>query len=444
MLQLQFNAPDAEAIERVIYNHRYDAVSIVVLLAWRAGLSRKEISDLTWEQVDFDAGLLRLPDREVPISPEMTEPLRKWRNHWERVCPYVAVSPLRRQRLAERSLSNIVRRALDEEGQEDVRLQDLRHDFIRRQLREHDWPYVLRITGLAVSTYRSGLHEIKAENSEGGSAPLELEPEEDPGEELKLWRVLQAERDTPAGIALWLSTRVGLRATEIVALTWDQIDFERKLLYLPNREEMEVKIPVSVCHVLEDEKARRRAVDDPHVLLSPRSRKPFTADWLTTLVRSALIRGGIENRTPRYLRMDPDREEENRKIFAYVDAHGFITRNEAMALLGLSEGQIYRRLSALTKAGKLDRVNTRYFQAGTVIPAEQRPEAIRRYLQENGAAFLQAITDYLQTGKRTTQRLLKNMVRSGQLTVLQNKKYDLMVEDEGLETSPEETEAALG
>ena len=172
--------------------------------------------------------------------------------------------------------------------------------------------------------------------------------------------------------------------------------------------------------------------------------KPLTADWLTTLVRSALIRGGIENRTPRYLRLDPDREEENRKLIAYVDAHGFITRNEAMALLGLSEGQVYRRLSALTKAGILNRVNTRYFHAGTVIPAEQRPEAIRRYLQENGAAFLQAIADYLQTGKRTTQRLLKNMVRSGQLTVLQNEKYDLTVEDKGLETSLEEAEAALG
>ena len=442
MLQLQFNAPDAEAIERVIYNHRYDAVSIVVLLAWRTGLSRKEISELTWEQVDLEAALLRLPDREVPIPSEMTDSLRKWRNHWERVCPYVAVSPLRRKRLVKETLSNMVRRALDEEGQKDVRLQDLRHDFIQRQLREHDWPYVLRVAGLAVSTYRSGLHEIKAESSGDESVPAEPElSEEGLGEELKLWRVLQSERGTPAGIALWLSSRAGLQVKEIAALTWDQVDFEGRLLHLPNQD---VEMSVSVCHVLEDEKAQRSPSDDPHVVLSPRSRKPVNATWLTTLVRSTLIHGGIENHTLRHLRMDPGREAENRKIFTYVDAHGFITRNEAVALLGLSKGQVYRRLSALAETGKLDHVGVRYYRAGTVILPEQRPEAIRSYLQENGAAFLQDIADYLQTGKRTAGRLLRNMVLAGQLTVLQNKKYDLPPGDKALETSLAEERAALG
>ena len=203
-------------------------------------------------------------------------------------------------------------------------------------------------------------------------------------------------------------------------------------------------MPVSVCHVLEDEKARRGAGDDPHVVLSPRSRKPVNTAWLATMVRSALIRGGIENNTLRHLRMDPDREEENRKIIASVDAHGSITRGEAMALLGLSEGQSYRRLSALAEAGKLDRAGARYYHAGTVILPEERPEAIRRYLQENGTVYLQDIADYLQTGKRTAKRLLRNMVRSGQLTVLKNEQYDLPPGDTGSEASLEEAEAALG
>ena len=196
--------------------------------------------------------------------------------------------------------------------------------------------------------------------------------------------------------------------------------------------------------MLEDEKARRAPGDDPHVVLSPRSRKPVTVAWLTTLVRSTLIRGGIENRTLRYLRTDPGREEENRKILAYVDAHGSITRGEAMALLGLSEGQIYRRLSALAEAGRLDHAGARYYRAGTVILPEQRPEAIRRYLEENGAAYLQDIAELLQTGKVTTQRLLRKMVRSGQLTVLQNQRYDLPPEDTKPETPREDARAAFG
>ena len=441
MRQIQFHAPDAEAIERVIDNHRYDAAGVVVLLAWRAGLSRKEISELTWEQVDLEEALLRLPDREVPVEAELRDCLRRWRERCERFSPYVAVSAYRRRRLAKETLSNMVRSALDEEGQKDVRLQDLRHDFIRRQLREHDWPYVLRVAGLAVSTYRSGLHEIKAESSGDGSAPPESEPGEDPGEELKLWRVLQAERGTPAGIALWLSTRVGLQVKEIVELTWDQADFEGRLLRLPDRD---IEMPAGVCHVLEDEKARRGAGDDPHVVLSPRSRKPVNTAWLATMVRSMLIRGGIENNTLRYLRMDPDREEENRKIIAYVDAHGSITRGEAVALLGLSEGQIYRRLSALAEAGNLDRAGARYYHAGTMILPEERPEAVLRYLQENGTAYLQDIADYLQTGKRTAKRLLKNMVRSGQLVILRNEQYDLPPGDADILASAEEAKAALG
>ena len=415
MLPFQYNPPDTAAMERALNKHRFDATGIVMNLAWRTGLSRKEICELTWEQVDFDAGLLRLPDREVPIPPEAEEPLWKWRKRCERFSPYVAVSPLRRQRLAKQSLSVMVRAALDEEGQKDVRLQDLRHDFIQRQLQEHDWPYVLRVSGLSVSTYRSGLHEVKP-----GKPEPEPKPRDDPGEDFKLWRVLQTERNTPEGIALWLSSHAGLQVKEIVALTWEQVDFERKLLHLPNRD---VELPVSVCHVLEDEKARRAPGDDPHVILSPRSRNPVTAAWLTTLVRSALIRGGIENRSLRDLRLDPVQEAENQKLIRYVEENGAITRREAMSLLELSQSQAYRRLTALVESGKLEHVNTRYYLAGTVMPFEYRDEAILGYLQENGPAYRQDIAAFLHLGNRTTARILKGMTESGQLMLMQDKRY---------------------
>ena len=417
MLPIQYNPTDAEAMERLIYKHRYDTVSIIVLLAWRTGLSRKEISELTWEQVDLDAELLRLPDREVPIPSEMKDSLQKWRNHWERVCPYVAVSPLRRKRLVKETLSNMVRRALDEEGQKDVRLQDLRHDFIQRQLREHDWPYVLRVSGLSVSTYRSGLHEMKQEET-----TFEPEPE-DPGEDFKLWRVLQAERGTPAGIALWLSSHAGLQVKEIVALTWEQVDLKRKLLHLPDRD---VELPVSVCHVLEDEKARRGQRTDLHVILSPRSHNPVTTTWLTTLVRSALIRGGIENRSLRDFRLDPVREAENQKIIRYVEENGAITREKAVSLLNLSRGQVYTRLAALVKGGKLEHVNTKYYLPGTVTPAEYREEAILGYLQKNGPAYRQDIAEFLHLGGRATGRILKGMTEAGQLMLMRDKRYLLL------------------
>ena len=422
MNQLQYHAPDATAMERLLEKHRYDATGIVVLLAWCAGLSRKEISELTWEQVDLDAALLRLPDREVPAETELRDCLRQWRSRCERFSPYVAVSPHRRKRLVKGSLSLMVRSALDEEGQKDVRLQDLRHDYIQRQLQEHDWPYVLRVTGLAVSTYRSGLHKMKA-----AQPPSEPPEQETSDEAFRFWRVLQDESGTPAGIALWLTSRAGLQMREIVALTWEQIDFEQKLVRLDSRT---LELPAGVARVLEGEKTKRTPEDDPHVILSPRSRKPVTIAWLTTLVRSTLIRGGLEDHSFRDFRLDPVREAEDRKILAYVEERGSITRDEAMKLLGLSDGQVYRRLSALTRAGRLDHVCTRYFLPGTVILPEQRPEAIRQYLRENGAAYLQDVAALLKTGKWTALNVLKSMARSEQLLVSQSKQYYLPPETE--------------
>ena len=413
MNQRNYHAPDAAAMERLLEKRRYDATGVVVLLAWRAGLSRKEISELTWEQVDLDAALLRLPDREVPVEAELRDCLSRWRSRCERFSPYVAVSPRRRRRLAKESLSLMARSALDEEGQKDVRLQDLRRDYIQRQLQEHGWPYVLRVAGLAASACRGGLKDG------GDEAPS---PREDPGEDFKFWQVLQAERGTPVGIALWLTSRMGLYVTEMVALTWDQLDFAAKIAHLPDRD---VAMPDSAARVLEEERARRGPDDDPHVLLSPRLRRPVTAVWLTTLARSALIRGGIGDRTLRDFRVNPAREEEKRRLMACVEEHGSVSRKEAAALLGLSDGQAYRRLTELVGSGRLTCVNGKYYRPGTVIPPEQRPEAICRYLEENGPAYLQTIADHLQVGKRTAARTLKSLTGSGRLTLMRDQRYSL-------------------
>ena len=42
-------------------------------------------------------------------------------------------------------------RPWNSEGQ-NGQLMDLRHDFVIRQIRDHDWPYAARVSGMAVST----------------------------------------------------------------------------------------------------------------------------------------------------------------------------------------------------------------------------------------------------------------------------------------------------
>lgn len=413
MAKSAFRQPNTEAVRRLLERHPSDATGVVVRLAWCAGLTRDEIASLTWEQVDLADGELRLKDRAVPLDEETAMCLRSWQERWGDTCPYVAISEKLRDRLAPQSLSRLARFALDAEGQEGVRLEDLRFDFVRRQLEEHDWPYVLRISGLSVTTYRNTLAQLSAE------PPVEAAPRDADGEEFRLWQVLQGEKESPAGLALWLSTQMGLRMNEIVALTWEQVDFDAETLRLSERE---VPLTRAVTHLLRDEQRRRAPEDDPHVILTPRTRKPLSVARLSTMVRTILIRGGVEDQSLRYLRKDTALSDERQKLAQYASEHGSISRGEAAALLGVSGGVAYSRLSELAFDGVLVRVNARYYPAGSVIAPEKQAEAIRDYLAQWGAAYCQDIADMLHIGKRTTARILKRMVERGEIVLLRREK----------------------
>lgn len=410
MRKESFRRPDAAAMERLLETYGPDPTGIVLRLAWRAGLTRREISALTWEQVDFEACLLRLGSREVPLEAETAEVLRRWSGRCARLGPYVAVSERFRRRLTPESIPNMVRKALDSEGQTAVRLIDLRYDYIRRQFETHDWPYVLRVAGISLTTYRNTM----AGMFRGGGA-REAGPLSASDEEFALWRIMQAERSSPAGVALWLSSRLGLRSDEICALTWDRVDFKEGLLRLPDRE---VALTVTVRHVLEEVFSLRRPGDDPHVLLTPRSHAPMDAGRLTTVVRAALIRGGIVNKTLSDFRRDLAWESERGTLLEHARAREGITRREAEELLGMSEGRAYARLSRLEAEGALVRVNDRYYPAGTVVPPDGREEAVRRYLSEHGPSLRREVEAYLRAGRHGTTALLRHMAEAGEIELL--------------------------
>lgn len=405
-----FRRPDGAAMERLLEENRLDPTGIVLRLAWRAGLTRREICALTWDRVDLEASLLRLPDREVPLEIETAETLRLWRERVGRLGPYVAVSERFRRRLTPESIPNMARKALDSAGQTAVRLIDLRYDFIRRQFETHDWPYVLRVAGISLTTYRNTMAGLFRD------APARAEkPPAAADEEFALWRVMQAERASPAGIALWLSTRLGLQSEEICALTWDRVDFDAELLRLPDRE---VPLTVTVRHVLEEAHALRRPEDGERVVLTPRSRAPMDAGRLTTVVRAALIRGGITDKTLRDLRRDSAWEAERETLIERARAKDGVTRREAEALLGMSEGRAYARLSRLEAEGELVRVGDRYYPAGTAPPPEGREEAVRRYLAEHGPSPRREVEEHLRVGRHKATALLKHMMEAGDVELV--------------------------
>ena len=96
---------------------------------------------------------------------------------------------------------------------------------------------------------------------------------------------------------------------------------------------------------------RRCLDDDPHVLLSPNSRRPVDQPRLSKLVRTALIRGGIEHVGLGDLCRQERREVDNARLLELAESQDAITRRDAMSLLNLSEAAAYERLRQLTVQG---------------------------------------------------------------------------------------------
>lgn len=134
------NRPDPEAMSRVL--EQAGPEGIVLRLAWQAGLSREEISALTWDQVSFLDNRLELPDRMIPLEGGAADgAVAAVGAKSGEIAPGGPLQP-GEDALAPESISRIARQALDREGQTAVRLMDLRHDWILRQLETQDWAQV--------------------------------------------------------------------------------------------------------------------------------------------------------------------------------------------------------------------------------------------------------------------------------------------------------------
>ena len=399
--------PDEAAMARLLEKHSDDVAGLVLRLVWWAGLKREEICALTWDQVDFEASLLRLGSREVPLEEELAQFLRRWEKGRRKGLDYVALSR-GRQPFKVSGIFAAARSAMNEEGLKNLRVYDLRHDYVRRQFAQRPWYEALRVTGLAVSTYRDALSG-KMGRAPEPAAPPERKSAAD--EEYRFWRILQTERDTPAGVALWLTNQLGLNLREISELTWEQIDLEGETLRLGERE---IALTAGTRRVLAEALAHRRPEDDPHVILSSWSHKPLDNARLAILVRDALVRGGLGEHRPQDFRKSVV-EDDLPRLMELVRAKGSISRAEAAEHLGLSMGQTYGRLRKLEEEGKLVLLKNRWYLPENAISRAGREEAILRYIAEHGPKTSQEIGEFIGLGKLTAAKRLSPMVKAGDL-----------------------------
>ena len=408
-----FKRPDPAAMERVLTRFPYSPEGAILRLAWLEGLSREEIAALTWDQVQFEDNALTLPDRTVPLAPSAEDCLRERHRLYAQRDPHVIISDRYQRPMPPESVSRLARTALDTEGQK-VSLKDLRQDFVIRQLQTHDWTYAARVSGMAVSTLRGSFSQYFQERQ---SAAPELPPDS----EYLLWRIVQQEGGSVVGLALWMGWKLQMQPGEIASLTWGQVDFDQNLIRLPDRT---VSMGSRLRRLLLDAWDRRKDPTEPRVFTAPTTGRPMDLSRLTTVTRTALIRGGLEHVNLRNLHTWVRQGDRAQLLMAQAEEQGWLTREAVMERLGVSKSTARQYLLELREAGRLVRVGTRYYPAGAVADPDDHLDIIRAYLQEHGTGRRQDFIRLLGLEPEQGTLLLRRLTDRGEL-VLTGRHYTL-------------------
>lgn len=420
-----FNRPDEAAMLRILERHPHSPEGAILRLAWLEGLSRSEITELRWDQVDFEGKAIQLPDRAVPLEPSTEACLRERHVRCALRDPHVVISERSKKPMPPESISRLSRLALDSEGQK-VNLMDLRHDFVIRQLQTHDWPYVARVSGMAVSTLRDAFSPYLTKPA----APENPLAQRDEAEYL-LWRVIQQEGSSPAGLALWMGWKLQMQPGEILNLTWSQVDLDRSLLRLPDRE---IPMGSRLSRLLGDVYDHRKDPAQDRVLLTPGTGKPMDLARLSTVIRTALIRGGLEQLSLGDLSRLSRRGSQRQTVLARLSAVGSMTREEVMDLLGISKSAALKLLNQLRQDGAVVRIGGCYYPAGSVVLPEDQSAAVTAYLAAHGTAVRKELAELLNLPPAQCTALLRRMADRGEL-LLTGKRYALPPQKKPLETN---------
>ena len=393
-------------MNRLLWKHKSDLAGVILRLAWRAGLKRDEIHDLLWPQVDFDGGLITLPERSIPMDENTATALGSWREQIsEKVEPleYVVTSPRTKERLTLNMISVTAQRALEKADIKNISLKDLRYDFIQRMREARGDRYAIKVSGMTANAYSKWL-EIPM------NEVVSHFVEDDTNYDARVWDLLMKNREGSVAIALWLSQQANLPYRQIVALTWDDINFDDGTFCVQNETHFLLK---EIISMLKKEKATRSMDDDPHVILSPTKKAPMSESALSVLLRDFMVKNGVGDVYVGDIKNRYRIDREVEQIRRFAEENGFISSRTATAKLGISRGVVYDRFQRLVDSGELVRAGKGYVLAEKYIPNELRMDAIAQYVTENGSTTISKTAEYLHISRDQAKQLLCDMEEKG-------------------------------
>ena len=417
MVSDETKRPDDAAMRRILERYSNSPEGMILRLAWLHGLGRKELNELTWDQVDFETGNLILPDRTVPIEESTAKCLADRYKNYSAVSPRVVIADRGKKPMTLENVSRLAKNALDSEGQ-NAALKDLRRDWILRQIEEKGWAYAARVSGMTVSSLRATFAAALRKNKSQTAAIPQMSEDET---EYTLWRIVQQEGSSAAGLAIWMCWKLGMQPGEIAALAWDQIDLQTGLIRFPDHD---VAMGARTQRLLSDVRARQKDAPTNRVFIAPATGNPIDQSRLSVLCRTAMIRGGLEGFSLRSLSVWAHNKQLEDVLLRAAEEQGYLLRDTAASLLHVSPGAAWEHLNRLSKAGRLTRVGVRYYPAGSTVAEADYLPILRAYLQKEGTAGRQALAEQLRIDPKQATHILKGMVDRGEL-VLEGKRYRL-------------------
>ena len=408
--------PDEAAMRRILDRYSDSPEGIILRLAWLEGLSRKELNELTWDQVDFETQNLLLQDRTIPLEPSVADCLQKRYEKYRTVSDRVLIADRGKKPMTPENVSRLAKNALDSEGQK-VSLMDLRHDWLLRQIEAHGWAYATKVSGLAVSSLRGQFGScLKGKQDQnfavsGGKDEVEY----------LLWRIVQQKGSSTAGLAVWMCWQLAMQPGEVAALTWDQVDFKTGHIHLPNRD---IDMGTRMQRLLGEVWDRQKPLNEPQVFVAPTTGHPIDLSRVSVVSRTAMIRGGLEHFSLRTLCSWAAAQRTGEILTAHAEKQGSLVREDVMKLLHVSENTAWTYLNRLADSGRLEKVGVRYYPKGSVVAPENQLVVIEDYLKKHGIGSRQAFVELLHITPHQATNILKHMVERGEL-VRVGKRYRL-------------------
>lgn len=236
-----------------------------------------------------------------------------------------------------------------------------------------------------------------------------------------LWRIVQQEGSSAAGLAIWMCWKLAMQPGEVVNLSWSQTDFTAGVLHLPDRD---VPMGNRMGRLLKEVWERQKDLPTDKVFVAPTTGNPMDQSRLSVVSRTAMIRGGLEGFSLRSLSAWANAKRLDDILIRGAEEHGYLVRDTAAELLNVTPRTAWEYLTRLNREGQLTKVGIRYYPVGSAIPVENQVGVLQTYLTEHGIAGRQALAEQLGITPYQATHILQGMVARGELELV-GKRYRL-------------------